>query len=162
MWVVENTDRGGGKRLRNRNPLSGLLLAVDRDSVPITGGEEVKHFAWFRMAPSFGFGVDQIPVDRDIEDSFGACDEREGIHDVLISREDVVRCAHGAVQIVSGNAVRDLDLKHEAKVAACHPLLRHIIDRARSLGIAPVLWWWNGTFSSVRARHTRQRVGIDV
>lgn len=75
------------------------------------------------MAPSFGFGVDQIPVDRDIEDSFGACDEREGIHDVLISREDVARCAHGAVQIVSGNAVGDFDFKHEAKVAARHPRL---------------------------------------
>ncbi|MEJ2239888.1 MAG: hypothetical protein P8X82_16485 [Gemmatimonadales bacterium] len=69
------------------------------------------------MAAGLGVGLDQTPIDRDIEDSFGTGDEREGMHDVLMSRKYVARRAHGAVQIVTGNALGDLDLKHEAKVA---------------------------------------------
>lgn len=114
-----------GTKTRTR----GTSARIDGVSVgPIAGcgssllavllNKQVEHLAGLRMATRLSLGVDQIPVDCDIEDSFGAGDERQGMHDVLISREDVARHAHGAVQIVSGNAVGDFDLKHEAKITA--------------------------------------------
>ena len=53
--------------------------------------------------------VQQFAIDLDIEDTLGAGDERERLDHMLIVRQEVVRCAHGAARIVSRDAVGDAD-----------------------------------------------------
>lgn len=77
------------------------------------------------MSARFGLGVHQVPINPDVEDTFRPCGERKGSHDVLIPGENVVGRAHGAVQIVSRDAIGDFDVMHG---------LRKVADALRVFG----------------------------
>lgn len=61
------------------------------------------------MATGLGLGVDQLVIHHDVEDPGAAGDQDQVVDEVLVVPEDVIHRAHGAVQVVSGNAVRDRD-----------------------------------------------------
>lgn len=89
------------------------LSAIRGDPLSAPIHEQIENLAGFGMPSSLCLRVDEVPIDRYIEDAFGACREGEGPHDVLVSRHDVVGRAHGAVEIVSRDAVDDLDVMHD-------------------------------------------------
>ena len=72
------------------------------------------------MAARLVFRVEGLAVDGDVEDALRPGSEGEGLHDVLVVGENVGCRAHGAVEIVSGDAVGDVDDVH----------CRHIVDQA--------------------------------
>lgn len=82
-------------------------MTVGHYALPVLLHEQVEHLSWFSMSTSLGLGVDQLAIDRDVEDTFGAGHECQGPNDVLVPGQDVIRCAHGALEIVSRDAVCD-------------------------------------------------------
>jgi len=61
------------------------------------------------MSPGFGLGVDHFPVDGDVENPFDTGGESQRLNHVLVALEKICSRAHGAVGIVSGDAVGDVD-----------------------------------------------------
>ena len=88
------------------------VLGVDRHTLCVPVDEQVQDFAGLGVATLPGFRIHEIAIDRDVEDSLRARDQLEGTDDVLIAGHDVVGRAHGAGEIVSGDAVRDFYVMH--------------------------------------------------
>lgn len=86
-----------------------LSCAVAGNAVAERIGEELQDFTGVRMAPGVALGVDVLAVNDDIEDAGAPGHESQVSDHMLVVAEQVVRRAHGAVGIVSRNAVGDRD-----------------------------------------------------
>lgn len=67
--------------------------------------EQPQHFAVFGVAVYSMFGEDEIAVHEHIKDAGCAGNESQFLDDVLVVLDKVCRRAHGAVRVVSRNAV---------------------------------------------------------
>jgi hypothetical protein len=89
-----------------------LRLRVPRHVLAIPLGEQLEDLTGLGMTTGGGLRIEKLTIDGNVEDTLGAGRQSEGVHDMLVLAQDVGRRAHGAVEIVSGDAVCDVDRVH--------------------------------------------------
>lgn len=75
-------------------------------------GEQLEHLSGFGVAANFLLGKDQLIVHGDVKDPFASTSNGQRFDDMLIIGQQVLCRAHGAVRIVSSDAVIDHDFVH--------------------------------------------------
>ena len=81
-------------------------------------GEQFEDFTIVGVTARLTLAVEHLTIHHDIEDAGGAGDQTKVLDDMLVVAEQIIRHAHGAIGIVSGNAVGDLDTVSHAHILA--------------------------------------------
>ena len=84
-------------------------LAVQGDSVAVFLLEQLENLARFGMSARLRLRIQKLPVDSHVEHALRPGRESEGIDYMLVTAQDVACRAHGTGEIVSGDAVGDVD-----------------------------------------------------
>ncbi len=95
------------------------------------------------MPTSFGFRVENLTVDGHVEDSLRPGGECQRFYDMLIVVEKIRGRAHGAVEIVSGDAVLDVNHMHRGTSSKKATSLGPVIPVTNSLAIGETPWQQN-------------------
>jgi len=83
------------------------------------------------VTPGGLLGVEQLAVNSHIEYALGPCGQSQGFDDVLIVGENIRDRAHGAREVVSRDAILEVDhmLGHPSSVLSTTPYSRRIGNR---------------------------------
>lgn len=90
-------------------PLCGSILGIARDAFGGAFREQFEHLARISVSTSSCLRVEKFPVNRYVEHTLSAGSEAQLLDGVLIIGQKIRGRAHGAVGIVSGDAVGDVD-----------------------------------------------------
>ncbi len=109
---AERIEENNGTNVIYTADPEGSALGEPRDALGVAFREQLEHFSRISMPTGIGFRVKDVTVDGHVEHTFGTGGEGQTLDDVLIVVEKIRGRAHGAVEIVSGDAVLDVDHMH--------------------------------------------------
>ncbi len=95
---------------RNGADAISRSVLVDLDALCIPGAEQLEHLAGAGMPTGAVLRVQGLTVNDHVEDPLRTGDQAKLVDDVLVVPQEVVGGAHGALGIVSRNAIGDRDL----------------------------------------------------